>query len=77
MQRCVVSPSRPPKTRVKFRVAFTREVPVGTIPEQETFFCVDRASLLRLVPLLLWDTDVNSVYVDDHEGEVLADLVRT
>lgn len=75
-------PQPPAKVAVKFRVSFVREPPKvepgkeAILPEQTTFFTVDRASLLRLVPLLLWDTTVTSVYVDDFEGTVVEEKVR-
>jgi len=71
------------KTKVKFRVSFTRKVlskpepgKEAELPEQQTFFCVDKASLIRTCQLLLWDNTLQSLYVDDHEGEVLSSLVR-
>lgn len=67
-------PSAVPKISVKFRVSYTRDID-GT-SDQSTFFTVDRATLHRLVPLLLWDTTVDSIYIDDFKGEVVSDLVR-
>jgi hypothetical protein len=65
-----------PKIRVKFRVTVIRDKPPEGLDEQQTFFVVDRATLLRYVPLLLWDTTVTSLYVDDVDQEVLKELVR-
>jgi hypothetical protein len=70
------------KTKVKWRVSFTRAAgnPTPGMPapleEQTTFFCVDRASVIRLTQILMWDITVTSMYVDEHDAEVLSSLVR-
>lgn len=75
-------PQPVPKVRVKFHVAYTRKLPppsVGAeaqLPEQEFFFVVDRASLIRYVQVLLWDTTVESLYVDEVDQDVVADRVK-
>ncbi len=73
---------RPEKLKAKHRVAFTRRVPppepgkAQVLPEQETFFCTNRQAMKRHVAALLSDYNIDSVYVDDFNGEVLTDKVR-
>lgn len=75
----------PPKIPVRFRVSYVRKAPANDagkpgdpveLPVQEFFFCVDRASMIRYASLLLWDQSVDSLYVDEFTGAVVADKVK-